>query len=177
LIALFMLCSKSTNVSSDPFDHSLLRISSRVITSPARSSNIAKIANGWPRKRTRTPCFSVRVLAGSLRTRRIVRLTVGASAKLPPGGFIILRWDTSSGVVLVKVYQELARLSRSHSACIAAFPSPSTFLRKCVPQSNRSRRMKKFRRKSKEKSYEAANHIRVSPLDQNAFHAWRSPQA
>src|SRR5258708_5592073 len=54
LIALFRLCSKSTKVSED---HSLRRISSRVITLPGFSSKMERMQKGWPGKRMRTPCF------------------------------------------------------------------------------------------------------------------------
>src|SRR5438445_8579953 len=54
LIALFRLCSKSTKVSED---HSLRRISSRVITSPGFSSKTERMQKGWPGKRMRTPCL------------------------------------------------------------------------------------------------------------------------
>src|SRR5712675_1169578 len=54
LIALFRLCSKSTNVSED---HSLCRISSRVITCPGFSSRMDRMQKGWPGNLTRTPCL------------------------------------------------------------------------------------------------------------------------
>jgi len=53
-IALFRLCSKSTNVSEA---HSFCRISSRVTTSPGFSSNMETTQKGCPGKRMRTVCI------------------------------------------------------------------------------------------------------------------------